>query len=153
MNWESVREIVAAFFILGGAFVTFSAALGVARFPDAFTRMHAATKAGVVGAGSLMLGCSLAVGTWPAVLSALVGVFFLVSTVALSAHALGRAAYLSGAPLAENTVANALENVYPRPSHDRLLGVPAAILPETAPSDGACAVDMEGAGAPRDMRT
>ncbi|SRR5690606_1714150 len=122
MDLSTLREATSAFFILVGAFVLASAALGVARFPDAFTRMHAATKAGVVGAGSMLLGSGLAIGTWPAMLSALAGIGFLVATVTLSAHALGRAAYLSGAPLAPETVSNALEHVYPRPARDALAG-------------------------------
>src|SRR5690606_28586298 len=75
-------------------------------------RMHAATKAGVVGAGSLMVGAALAVGSWGAFVVAGAGVFFLVTTVTIAAHTLGRAAYLSGSPLAKNTVIDALQGVY-----------------------------------------
>lgn len=112
MTIEAVREIVAAVLIVLGAIVVFSAALGLVRFPDAYTRMHAATKAGVVGAGSLMLGAALAVGSWGAFLVACAGVFFLVTTVTIAAHTLGRAAYLSGSPLTQNTVTDALQGVY-----------------------------------------
>jgi len=111
-------QIAAAIIIVGSAIVTFSAALGVVRFPDAFTRMHAATKAGVVGAGGLLFGASLALGSWSAIFMAAVGVFFLVATVTIAAHTLGRAAYLSGAPLAESTKTDALQDVYERHDFD-----------------------------------
>lgn len=111
-------DLIAALLILVGAFVVFSAALGLVRFPDAYTRMHAATKAGVVGSGSIMLGAGLAAGGWPTFLIALLGVFFLLATVSLSAHALGRAAYLSGAPLAPETTHDALQGVYQRHDFD-----------------------------------
>jgi monovalent cation/proton antiporter MnhG/PhaG subunit len=111
-------QIIAAILIVGSAIVIFSAAVGVVRFPDAFTRMHAATKAGVVGAGGLLLGASLALGNWSDVFMAAVGVFFLVATVTIAAHTLGRAAYLSGAPLAENTKTDALQDVYERHDFD-----------------------------------
>ena len=108
-----IIDILAALLIVIGAFVVFSAGLGLLRFPDAYTRMHAATKAGVVGAGSMMLGAGLAIGAWWALLIAILGVFFLLATLALSAHALGRAAYLSGAPLASTTTQDAMRDVYP----------------------------------------
>lgn len=118
MTDNPVLQIVAALIIALSALVIFSAAVGVVRFPDAFTRMHAATKAGVVGAGGLLLGSSLALGSWGSVFMAVVGVFFLVATVTIAAHTLGRAAYLSGAPLAENTKTDALQDVYERHDFD-----------------------------------
>lgn len=125
-----IRDVAAALLILLGAFVVFSAALGVVRFPDAYMRMHAATKAGVVGSGSIMLGAGLATGSWPTFLIALLGVFFLLATVSLSAHALGRAAYLSGAPLAPETTHDALHGLYPRHDFDQVDGAaPTQTLP------------------------
>ena len=126
MNWDLLREIVAAALIVASAIVVFSAALGVARFPDAYTRMHAATKAGVVGAGGILLGCGLAVGSWPTLLAAVLGVFFLLATVTIAGHTLGRAAYLSGSPLAEDTVADALQDVYERHDFDHIASAPPA---------------------------
>ncbi len=117
---DLLREVIASLLLLGGAFVVFSAALGVIRFPDALTRMHAATKAGVVGAGGLLLGAGLSVGTWGAVISALAGIFFLFATVTIAAHTLGRAAYLSGSPLADSTVIDAMEDDYERHDFDRM---------------------------------
>lgn len=118
MTENLILQIIAAIIIVASALVIFSAAVGLVRFPDAFTRMHAATKAGVVGAGGLLFGASLALGNWSDVFMAAVGVFFLVATVTIAAHTLGRAAYLSGAPLAENTKTDALQNVYERHDFD-----------------------------------
>ena len=118
MTDNIVLQIAAAFIIVCSAFVIFSVAVGLVRFPDAFTRMHAATKAGVVGAGGLLLGAGLALGSWSTVLIAAVGIFFLVATVTIAAHTLGRAAYISGAPLAESTTTDALHDVYERHDFD-----------------------------------
>lgn len=118
MTDNPFMQIIAAVIIVGSAIVIFSAAVGLVRFPDAFTRMHAATKAGVVGAGGLLFGAGLALGSWGAVFMAAVGVFFLVATVTIAAHTLGRAAYLSGAPLAESTTTDALQDVYERRDFD-----------------------------------
>lgn len=109
-----ILDLLAAGCLLAGGLVIAFAALGVARFPDPFTRMHAATKAGVVGAGLIMLGAGLALGTPWAILTALAGVAFLVATTPLASHLLGRAAYVAGAPLAPATIGDALEGVLGR---------------------------------------
>lgn len=119
MVGDLVREFIAAALIVLSALVIFSAAIGLLRFPDVFTRMHAATTAGVVGSGGMMLGAGLAVGTWGTFMAAAIGIFFLVSTVTLGGHMLGRAAYLSGAPLSDQTVVDALQNVYERRPFDQ----------------------------------
>jgi monovalent cation/proton antiporter MnhG/PhaG subunit len=107
-------EYVAAALVLAGGLVTLVAAIGVHRLPDAFLRMHAATKAGVVGASLILLGLAVAegsVGTWIKVLCA---VGFLSLTVPIASHALGRAAYVGGAPMARGTDLDELEGVLPR---------------------------------------
>ena len=109
-----LREILAALMLLGGATVVALAALGVARLPDPFSRMHAAAKAGVVGAGLVLLGAGLAFGTAGAMLTALAAVGFLVLTAPVASHALGRAAYVGGAPLGAASVADALSGVLDR---------------------------------------
>lgn len=83
------------FLIVGGAF-SFLAALGVLRFPDVYTRLHAAAKAGPVGAGCALLGLAVATLDASVVLRAIAGIAFLVLTSPISAHLLARAAYLAG---------------------------------------------------------
>jgi monovalent cation/proton antiporter MnhG/PhaG subunit len=101
-------EVLAALLLLAGASVVALAALGVARLPDPFSRMHAAAKAGVGGAGLLLLGAGLALGSTGAILTAVAAVAFLLLTAPIASHALGRAAYVAGAPLGAASVANAL---------------------------------------------
>jgi monovalent cation/proton antiporter MnhG/PhaG subunit len=111
---STLLSILAGICILGGAMVVAIAALGLFRLPDSFTRMHAATKAGVLGSGLLMLGVGLSLGSASAIITGLAGVAFLLATSPLASHALGRAAYVSGAPIASATVADALSGVLPR---------------------------------------
>lgn len=100
--------------ILLGAVIVAIAALGLLRLPDPFTRMHAATKAGVLGSGLLMLGVGVSIGSMSAILTGLAGVAFLLATSPIASHALGRAAYISGAPIAPTTLTDALRGVLPR---------------------------------------
>lgn len=82
--------------LLLGAVFTLLAAIGVVRLPDLYTRMHAASKAGAVGGGLVLL--SIAVLSQDAAVSirAVVGVVFLLLTTPVSAHLLAKASYLSG---------------------------------------------------------
>ncbi|WP_374449165.1 monovalent cation/H(+) antiporter subunit G [Stella sp.] len=110
----ALLDLAAAACLLAGGIVIALAALGVVRFPDPFTRMHAATKSGVVGAGLLLLGAGLALGGVAPALTALAGLAFLVATTPIASHLLGRAAYVAGAPIAPATIADALEGVLDR---------------------------------------
>jgi multicomponent Na+:H+ antiporter subunit G len=75
-----------------GLVVLLIAALGLLRLPDALTRQHAATKAGTLGLGLLILGVGLASGqaAWAPRLLLLLALLML--TLPLASHALARAA-------------------------------------------------------------
>lgn len=90
MNW-----LVAILMILG-AFFAFVAALGVIRFPDFYTRMHAATKAGAFGAALLLLSAALHFGSIRASLMALFIIIFFYLTTPVAAQTLAQAAYRCG---------------------------------------------------------
>ncbi len=54
-----------AFALLGiGAFFFIAGSLGVLRFPDVYTRLHAVTKADNLGLGFVILGLSLWADSW-----------------------------------------------------------------------------------------
>lgn len=81
--------------VLAGAFFMVVAALGVLRMPDLFTRMHAATKAGTVGASLLLIAVAVAFGTTSVTMRCLGIIVFLCLTAPVVAHIVGRAAYFS----------------------------------------------------------
>jgi monovalent cation/proton antiporter MnhG/PhaG subunit len=128
-------EILAALLLVGGAGIVALAALGVARLTDPFMRMHAAAKAGVVGAGLLLLGAGLAFGTTGAVLTTIAAMAFLVLTAPVASHALGRAAYVAGAPLGAASLADALSGVLHRKVFDIDPARTARPRPARAPLD------------------
>ena len=106
--------LVAVFFKLIGVGFLVLAAIGVLRFSDPFQRMHAATKAGTLGAGFVVAGAMVALGTWGAFLIGLGTILFLLLTVPVAGHLLGRAAYVSGAKLNLTPGRDALEGILPR---------------------------------------
>jgi multicomponent Na+:H+ antiporter subunit G len=75
-----------------GLLVLLVAALGLLRLPDALSRQHAATKAGTLGLGLLILGVGLASGQWTWVPRLLLLLALLMLTLPLASHALARAA-------------------------------------------------------------
>lgn len=99
-----MADVVAAVLLLGGAFFSLVAAIGVVRLPDLFTRMHAASKAGTFGVGLTMLGVAVWAADVGPVTRAIATIGFLVLTAPVGAHLLGRAAYRDGVPLWEHTM-------------------------------------------------
>lgn len=92
---EAVNILVGVL-VLFGAFMMLVAAIGVLRLDDLYTRMHAASKAGTVGVGTLMIAVAIYSGETAVALRALAGVVFFLLTTPVSAHLLARAAYLAG---------------------------------------------------------
>ncbi|OZC97285.1 Na+/H+ antiporter subunit G [Rhodococcus sp. 06-235-1A] len=90
---STVAQVIASIFILLGALLAFTAAVGIVRFPDTLSRMHAATKPQVVGLILVLIGAIISlrgnVDIWMLVL---VGIFTLV-TAPVIAHTVGRVAY------------------------------------------------------------
>jgi multicomponent Na+:H+ antiporter subunit G len=98
-----MRVVLASAAVLTGAAFMFVAALGVARLPDLYTRMQAATKATTVGVVGVM--CGVAIAHYDAsvtVRAVLVAGFFLL-TAPVAAHAIARSAHTREVPLAPGT--------------------------------------------------
>jgi multicomponent K+:H+ antiporter subunit G len=91
---ETVAESLIAFFLLfGGGFVLLGS-LGLAKFPDIFTRLHAPTKASTLGVGAILVASTIAFSTGRGGLSlheVLITVF-LFMTAPLSAYLVSKAA-------------------------------------------------------------
>lgn len=86
-SWSTAAEALA---LVGAALVAL-AGLGVVRFADLYSRMHAATKASTLGIGSVASAVALAVpGAASRSLLAALAIFV---TAPSAAHLIGRAAY------------------------------------------------------------
>jgi multicomponent Na+:H+ antiporter subunit G len=100
-----------ALLLLAGSIFGLIAALGVLRLPDLYTRLHAASKAGAVGGGMILLAVALAAFDGAVALRALIGIGFLLMTTPVAAHLLARASYKSGNKPTQMTVSNDLGGV------------------------------------------
>ncbi len=97
---ELILAVVTAGIIVFGAFFSLVAAIGINRLPDLYTRMHAASKAGTIGSGLLLLAVGVHAADLATLSRALAGFFFFVLTAPVSAHLLAKAAHQVGYPLA-----------------------------------------------------
>jgi multicomponent Na+:H+ antiporter subunit G len=86
-----------ALVILGLAIMTIGV-YGVIRFPDIYTRVHAASKAVFLGVISILLATVLAGGADVILRAILIGVFLLLTTP-VAAHTIAQAAYQRGEPM------------------------------------------------------
>ena len=89
--------------MITGATLALLAGFGVLRMPDLFTRMQASTKASTLGLGCLLAGLALQHPDLSFIIRALSIGAFMMLTNAISAHAIARAAALSGVPLWKGT--------------------------------------------------
>lgn len=106
---DVVFAVFTAILILGGAAFAVVGAIGLNRFPDVYSRMHAASKAGTVGSGLLLLAVGVHSGELSVLARALAGFFFFVLTAPVSAHLLAIAALKAGYPMSDKTVTNEME--------------------------------------------
>ncbi len=95
--------IVAAVLMVIGSIFCLLATIGILRFPDLYTRLHAASKAGPLGVGLILLGAGIASGDVLIFARSLLGLVFLILVSPVSAHLLARSALKSGVPLASIT--------------------------------------------------
>jgi multicomponent Na+:H+ antiporter subunit G len=105
-------DAAAGVLILAGAFFMLVSALGVVRLPDLFMRMHAATKAGTLGAALVLFAAALLFGELAVTIKAVVVFLFLLLTAPVAAHVLGRAAYHAGVELWDRTTLDELAGKY-----------------------------------------
>jgi len=93
-----MRVAVAVVLLAAGVAFIAIASIGVARLPDVFQRMHAATKAGGIGTSLVVLGVLVAGGV-ARPLTGVLTILFMLLTLSVASQLLARAAYLSGAPI------------------------------------------------------
>ncbi|USQ80036.1 monovalent cation/H(+) antiporter subunit G [Ornithinimicrobium faecis] len=98
MTWtlDSVTDGIGMVLILLGALLCLTAAIGLLRFGDLLTRMHAATKPQVLGVLLVLTGVALSKESGLHIgMLLLVGVFQML-TIPVGAHMVGRAGFRTG---------------------------------------------------------
>lgn len=94
--WEIVRFPLGAAACLLGAILCLIGSIGVLRFPDVYTRIHAASITDTSGAALVLLGMALMAPNWMVLVKLLCIFVFLFLTGPTSSHALANAAHVAG---------------------------------------------------------
>jgi len=109
MTFHPVVEWLVAALLLVSAFFTLVGALGMARLPDFFMRLHAPTKASTLGVGCILIASMIvAAAQGRAGFTELLITLFVFVTAPVSANLMAQAALHlrlpSQAPVPENAV-------------------------------------------------
>lgn len=99
-----------------GTFFIIVTAIGLLRFPDAYTRAHAASKSATLGVMFILIGTFIHFWSVEGVYNPriLLGILFLFVTGPVGGHLMARAAYFSGVKPWKGTVKDDLKEEYLR---------------------------------------
>ncbi|MEM6280138.1 MAG: monovalent cation/H(+) antiporter subunit G [Verrucomicrobiota bacterium] len=81
---------ISSIFLIAGGFFAFIAGLGLLRFPDLLSRMHAATKASGAAFSLILVAFVLRLPEWDIAIKAILSLFLAFLTLPVAAHLLGR---------------------------------------------------------------
>jgi len=91
-----VQQVVAGFFMVAGGFFLVVAAIGFARLPDVFCRLHVTGVIDTLGAPLVLFGTAVFLGPQLVSIKLLIGIAILVVSSPLIGHLLARAALEAG---------------------------------------------------------
>ena len=96
MSWTVVADVAAAVCLLLGCLLALVASIGMVRFPDLLSRMHAATKPQVLGVLLILLALAVSLRNGADLATLVLIAAFQLTTAPLAAQMIGRAAYRTG---------------------------------------------------------
>lgn len=118
MTLDDILDLTAAVCLMLGAFLTLAAGVGLMRFPDALSRLHAATKPQILGLVFVVTAVALDARSLATLLALLPVVLFQMFTAPISAHMVGRAGYRTQNFAPESLIVDELEQAVERASED-----------------------------------
>ena len=92
----SIIDIISTVFIVAGLFFMTTGALGLLRFPDFYTRLHATGKCDTLGEVLVIVGCIIYQGWSFISIKLLFLMVFIFIANPVGTHALMKAAYVTG---------------------------------------------------------
>lgn len=96
MTAGGVLDVVSGILVVVGALFALSGGVGLLRFPDFYTRVHAVGVTDSAGAGLILVGLLLQAPDWGVGVRLLLILLFLVLTSPTATHALAQAARKDG---------------------------------------------------------
>ncbi|MGN6752113.1 MAG: monovalent cation/H(+) antiporter subunit G [Intrasporangium sp.] len=93
MSWSMLLDAAGGLCLLLGAFMCLAGAVGLVRFPDTLSLLHAATKPQTLGLILVLMGLALTLRTWAAVTTLVFVGATQFFTSPVTAQLVGRSAY------------------------------------------------------------
>lgn len=90
---EAVLDFLSAFLFLVGGLLVVVGALGILRFPDFYTRLHAVGVTDTFGADLILLAMVLQANDFLVAVKLCIAFIFILMTSPVSTHAIAHAAY------------------------------------------------------------
>lgn len=112
---ESVGlELIGAILVLIGGIVSVLSAIGMIRFPDVYSRAHAATKTTTLAVLLALTGVFVYFWLGESFISVrlILGIIFVFLTAPVSGHLVLRASYRSGVKMTERTAEDELKDYF-----------------------------------------
>jgi multicomponent Na+:H+ antiporter subunit G len=119
MTGGDVLDALVAVCMLLGALLAVSGTLGIVRFPDVLSKLHAATKPQVLGLILMLAAVGLRVPSWGTISTLILIAAFQVLTLPVAAHMIGRAGYRTGHVKVEHLYRDELAEAVERASDDQ----------------------------------
>jgi len=93
---QIILDVISWVCLLSGSFLGITGAIGLFRFPDFYTRLHAASVTDTLCLGLIILGLILQANSWLMVVKLLLVLLILAYTSPTTTHALAKAARHGG---------------------------------------------------------
>ncbi len=93
---DKMINLIVMGFLSAGVFFFITATIGLLRFPDLFTRLHATGKGDTMGASLILMGLAIYAGLTPETIKILIMLIFILLTSPVAVHAICRAIYATG---------------------------------------------------------
>ena len=107
-----MKEILVLIFLTIGTLFILIASIGLLKMPDVYLRMSASTIAGTFGVATMLIAVAIYFLDITVTLHIIGIIIFLILTVPIGAHMLGRAAHIIGLKMWDKTVCDDLEGKY-----------------------------------------
>lgn len=112
MSVIEIFEWIGVIFILIGSIISVISAIGIIRFPDIYTRAHAATKTTTLAVLITLVGTFIYVWFSDMYMSVrlMLGIIFVFITAPISGHLVLRAAYRAHIKMTDSTAEDELQS-------------------------------------------
>ncbi|MFG0257144.1 MAG: monovalent cation/H(+) antiporter subunit G [Phycisphaerales bacterium JB043] len=107
-TWQAASDFLASFFLLCGIVFMVIGSVGTHRLPDAYNRMHAASKCVTLGLTGMLLAACFHLVSVPVISKAVITIIFTFVATPIGTHMLAKASHHARLTQWQNTLEDQL---------------------------------------------